>query len=508
VAISADEKLKNLRPNRVSSKLKPALDTSRGLFDKLQLDNIKSNQRNTYDGKTEFNAIVLRQTIYFAGAEPNAPEVRVRARIPELHAHLPMPRSVNDHQIIDLYPEFIAETKESIGGKAMLPAGSIIVVSMVDKNQTSYRYNNGKIKEVISDKKANIQGFQEFTPFYDGKESKSAFGKEGKKPNCAEAKTAIKSATGEATAGKNKEMPASKDNPRKIQHSTDNSQVQPTTTTTKTRTPARKPEPGVFGTALNFWGRKVGLIAEKPKPIPPAKVDPRSNKVEKPKKIDCDKTFVVKDFPKDTNVQNLAEQCGIPVPVLRAFMKVESNGKPSAIRFEPHWFVGMRHLGGRYTIKGRKGFRPDLLGRIPYTPDPNRSNVSYTRRETNRAAFLRAFALDPRAAIKSSSFGKFQVMGWALLKAYGNDPQKAWEAFQKDPNTASDLMVVSWFQRFRSARRYANTKPEPNWLRLAAKYNGSGCCGDLPWTNRIERNKKRYHETLRKAWIAFGGAGS
>ena len=63
MTISADEKLASLRPNRTSPKLKPALDTSTGLFDKLQLDNIKANQRNTYDGKTEFNAVVLRQTL-------------------------------------------------------------------------------------------------------------------------------------------------------------------------------------------------------------------------------------------------------------------------------------------------------------------------------------------------------------------------------------------------------------------------------------------------------------
>ena len=98
-------------------------------------------------------------------------------------------------------------------------------------------------------------------------------------------------------------------------------------------------------------------------------------------------------------------------------------------------------------------------------------------------------------------------MCWALLEAFGNDPVKAWESFQRDPNTASDLMLVSWFKKNGAARRYANQKPEPNWKRLSARYNGPGCCGDLPWTRKVETNTKRYHEKLRKAWLSVGGAG-
>jgi len=509
VAITADEKLRSLRPNRTSPQLKPALDTSTGLFDKLQLDNIKANQRNTYDGKTEFNAVVLRQTIYFPMQEPNPPVLRVRARIPELHAHLPMPRSISDSQIIDLYPEFIAETKDVLGGRTVLPAGSIITVTLVDRHQTSLRYNNGKIKEVLSDEKAMIAGFQEFKPFF--KESKSA--------QCAAAKTALKAATGDTAAGDNKKKPASPENPRKIESSTDNSEVK-TEEELQTEIDAllkripKQRDPGVLGTTWKFIAgssaedKKIEeerkKIKKQIKEINRLMQVAREKKKAVQAKIDCEKTYVVKDFPKDTNETELSEKAGVPITVLRALMKVESRGNPAAIRFEPHWFVGMKHLGSRYR---KVGFRPDLLGRIPYTPDFRRSGVSYVRRETNRDAFLRAYALDPRAAIKSSSFGKYQVMGWALLEAFGNDPVKAWESFQRDPNTASDLMLVSWFKKNGAARRYANQKPEPNWKRLSARYNGPGCCGDLPWTRKVETNTKRYHEKLRKAWLSVGGAG-
>jgi hypothetical protein len=100
-------------------------------------------------------------------------------------------------------------------------------------------------------------------------------------------------------------------------------------------------------------------------------------------------------------VKDASARLGIPEAVLMAIKKVESGGrKPAAIRFEPHHFIGR--------------YRPDLRNRVPWT-ESGRSGaerVSYTGRETNRAAFMHAFSFDPRAAVASTSFGLFQVMGY------------------------------------------------------------------------------------------------
>jgi len=149
----------------------------------------------------------------------------------------------------------------------------------------------------------------------------------------------------------------------------------------------------------------------------------------------------------------VAEKAGIPVDVLRAFRLTESGGRADAIRFEPHLFL-------------RK--RPDLKSQIPFTPGPK--NFSVTRSETNKAAFDIAFSLDPEVAVRSASWGLYQVLGGYLLKAYG-DPKTAVDKFYKDPETASDMTVAAWFADNPRAVAAANDK---DWRELTRRYNGPG----------------------------------
>ena len=136
-----DEYVNELRPNRKNLKLKAGFNSARsGFFDNLQLSAVKQYEAETYDGKTEFFATVLRVTRK-KGPSPEAPELSVRARIPEIHSHLPMPKSSQDNKVIDMYPEFIAEKSNAFSSIAV---GNIIRVTHLDRFQTSLRYNNGR----------------------------------------------------------------------------------------------------------------------------------------------------------------------------------------------------------------------------------------------------------------------------------------------------------------------------------------------------------------------------
>ena len=173
----------------------------------------------------------------------------------------------------------------------------------------------------------------------------------------------------------------------------------------------------------------------------------------------------------------VASRVGLPVRLLMAFIKVESNGKiatPNLVRFEPHLFLS--------TKARRKSWaRPDLKGKIPYTlrdtrPQGQRvSNwfVSKIKSETNRRALDRAFALDKTAAIRSTSFGAFQVMGIHLLKLF-SDPQKALEQYDKDPEGVGDAMIGSWMQEnLRNGEfKKACTSCPPNFDYCTSVYNG------------------------------------
>ena len=169
-------------------------------------------------------------------------------------------------------------------------------------------------------------------------------------------------------------------------------------------------------------------------------------------------------------LDELANRAGIPVRVLMAIRHVESRGNPSAIRFEPHLFH-------------RK--RPDLASRVPYTKSDR--GYSTVRSETNRSALERAMRLDAKTAIESASFGKYQVLGGYLLDAYGNDPQRAYNACKGSPSEASDLMVAAWFRDNRRAMDAANSNP-PDFKKLARCYNGPNY------------HVHKYDEQLEKAW--------
>ena len=145
---------------------------------------------------------------------------------------------------------------------------------------------------------------------------------------------------------------------------------------------------------------------------------------------------------------NLAESIGIPPDVMNAVAAVESNGNPSAIRFEPHVF------NKKSTTK------------ITWTD--NGSGFSSVASETNKAAFQSAFNIDKKAAIESTSWGSYQVMGHHLLKLNSN-PDAAVAMFYADPQGVSDKMVASWFSGNSAACNAARSR---DFATLARRYNG------------------------------------
>jgi len=152
-------------------------------------------------------------------------------------------------------------------------------------------------------------------------------------------------------------------------------------------------------------------------------------------------------------IKRASETTGISERMLMAFERTESGGNPRAIRFEPHLFVRLK---------------PELKGKIPFTPGPKRFSI--TRGETGRAAFERAYKLDAAAAVKSSSWGLFQVLGGHLIKVHGS-PSAGVVAFDKSPRLVSFELVAAWFNANPAAVTAANNL---DWEGLVRRYNGPG----------------------------------
>lgn len=172
----------------------------------------------------------------------------------------------------------------------------------------------------------------------------------------------------------------------------------------------------------------------------------------------------------------IANEAGIQVPMLRAIRGVESGASPSAIRFEPHLFR-------RDSSRGME---------VPYTPGTTGCRISRAAScigsETNRAAFSRAFALDPVNAVKSTSWGSYQVLGRHLLRLFGENPARSVQEFDRSPAVISERVLVSWMNANPLARLAARTL---NFGGFAHRYNGCTDC-----TTYEARLRQEYNEAL------------
>ena len=157
--------------------------------------------------------------------------------------------------------------------------------------------------------------------------------------------------------------------------------------------------------------------------------------------------------------EELAKEARIPVLVLQGIRKIESGANSSAVRFEPHVFL-------RITGKGKRANSP-FKNDIPFTRDPVRK-ISLVKKETDRAAFEHASKFDKDAAIRSTSWGLYQVMGGHLIKLFGGEG--CVEEFDNNSAHVSDRLLVSWF---RGNRKAALAARQFNIAELARRYNGS-----------------------------------
>lgn len=184
----------------------------------------------------------------------------------------------------------------------------------------------------------------------------------------------------------------------------------------------------------------------------------------------------------------LASAIGIDPSMLRAIRTVESSGKPSAVRFEPHVFH--RETGGAYR------------GEIPYTPGEGRA-ASTVRSETNRAAFERAYRLDPDAAVRATSWGAYQILGGHLIRLY-ESPSAGVRAFDRNPARVSDELLVAWFADRPDALEAAR---EHDFAGFARRYNGA-----MYYVRGYDRKLAEAYEIALRSWLArstgpslFGG---
>lgn len=162
-----------------------------------------------------------------------------------------------------------------------------------------------------------------------------------------------------------------------------------------------------------------------------------------------------------------AKELGCEVEAIKAVALVEGGNKSGfqkqrdgtvapLILFEKHWF-------GRYTNYKYNSTHPDISSK-KWQPK------SYGSSLNQHIRLQKAAQLDREAALKSCSWGKFQLMG-------GEYEQNGYKSLQEFINA----MYRSEFDHLDGFVRYIKRKPgllpairNKDWARFAYLYNGSG----------------------------------
>lgn len=155
----------------------------------------------------------------------------------------------------------------------------------------------------------------------------------------------------------------------------------------------------------------------------------------------------------DKQIIESVEDSGLDKAALLAFITVETGGAGFAggkliIQFEPSWF--------RKTA--------------PYAPSGKWSVNKVDVQSKEWAAFNDAFALNPEAAMKSTSIGLGQIMGFHYKRLGFNSVGEMWDDAKKGLKNQVNQLV----KFIKTDSRLLQALNQKDWHKLACGYNGSG----------------------------------
>jgi hypothetical protein len=163
---------------------------------------------------------------------------------------------------------------------------------------------------------------------------------------------------------------------------------------------------------------------------------------------------------------SLAEETGVPLPAIQAIRQVESGGNPRAVRFETRVF---RNRAGQ-TVEGH-----------------------------DRAAFQRAYAINPLEAVNSTSWGWFQVMGFHGFPEMYGGPAEAVRAFDADPEAVGVRLFKRWMSSSGRAEQAKAAARRLDFATFASIYNGCSLAPGAthPCSTYQTRMRAAYERALR-----------
>ena len=184
----------------------------------------------------------------------------------------------------------------------------------------------------------------------------------------------------------------------------------------------------------------------------------------------------------EANYAEAAKSLGVEVAVIKAVAEVESpsgafdaQGRPT-ILFERHYFH-------RLTGAAHDAGHPDIS---------NSASGGHGKFSAQYPKLERAYRLDPDAALRSASWGRFQIMG-DNYKAAGFTSAAAFVRAM----TKSELEHLKAFVNFvKSDPGQVTALQKQDWADFAARYNGKAY------------KKNNYDTRLETAYQKYSGAAA
>lgn len=189
----------------------------------------------------------------------------------------------------------------------------------------------------------------------------------------------------------------------------------------------------------------------------------------------------------DKVYEDAAKSLGVEVAALKAIGKKESSGNgfysvgQAKILFERHIMHKQLKNTGYTTTQLN-----DLKNQYPKIVNP--VSGGYGKYSEQYEKLKTAKTIDYDCAIKSCSWGKFQVMGFHYAKLYSN-PKELEEAM----NMCERQHFEYFIQFLKTTNGLIDALKNRDWETVATKYNGSA------W----EKNNPTYADDLKKYYNEF-----
>lgn len=182
----------------------------------------------------------------------------------------------------------------------------------------------------------------------------------------------------------------------------------------------------------------------------------------------------------DEDFEAAAIKLGCEVAAIKAVAETESGSTGSFFRF-PEWDVVPAILYERHYFH-------QLTDGIYDESHPDLSSSSagnYGKYSAQYRKLIRAYQLAPEAALKSASWGKFQIMGRWHEQA-GHDSV---ETFVKAISTSEKSHLAAFVNFIKANRKLTKAVVDKDWLGFALVYNG-------PRQDGYDQRMKKAYERL------------